>query len=120
MDAILNWTGHSPADAVAAFQDFQDVLPEHLEAAAEELALRIEATAKRLVNVDTGRLRASIDHEVERIGEAIVRASIGSNVDYAPLQEFDYPYLRPAIEEHRDTIEKRFGQAIQDAWDEVT
>lgn len=119
MEATLDWQGATPTEAADAFRAFQDELPSHLETAVEELALRIQATAQRLVNVDTGRLRASIDHELERVAEEIVRGSIGSNVAYAPFHEFDYPFLRPAFEEHRADIETRVGQAVEDAWEAV-
>lgn len=119
MEASLEWDGDEPEDLERRFQTFQQILPEHLEEASEELGFRVEATAKRLVNVDTGRLRADIGHEIERIGEHIVRTEIGSNVEYAEPQEIDHPYLRPAIEEHRDTIEERFGEALETAWEEA-
>lgn len=115
MDIDLNWDGKEPAEAASDLSDFADALVDQLEAAAEEIGLRIQRTAQRTVNVDTGRLRASIEHEVERIGEAVVAATVGSNVEYAPFHEFDYPYLRPAFEEHRDDIVERFEQAVNEA-----
>jgi HK97 gp10 family phage protein len=65
-------------------------------------ALRIEAAAKRLCPVDTGRLRASITHELGRDGQGMF-ALVGTNIDYAIYQEFGtrymaaQPFLRPAI-----------------------
>lgn len=120
MDATLNWPGASPADHAAALEEFQEVLPEYLESAADEIALRIEADAAREVNVDTGRLRASIDHEVERVATHTVRAAVGSNVEYAPFVEMDYPFLRPVFEANHDLVEQRIGEALEDAWAEVT
>lgn len=64
--------------------------------------LKVEGQAKQLAPVDTGRLRSSITHEVERQGEEVV-GRIGSNVEYAAHQEFGtsrmaaHPYLRPAL-----------------------
>lgn len=51
------------------------------------LALKVETEAKRLtggplVKVDTGRLRSSITHQIEREGRNLV-AWVGSPVDYA-------------------------------------
>lgn len=120
MDATLDWPEDSPQDHAATLEAFQDALPEHLEAAAEEIALRVQADAAREVNVDTGRLRSSLDHEVERIATHTVKAAIGSDVEYAPFVEMDYPFLRPALEENHDLIEQRIGAAIEDAWAEVT
>lgn len=53
-------------------------------------------------NVDTGRLRNSITHDIEDKNTAV----IGTNVKYAPYVEFGtsksqpYPYLKPAVNEH--------------------
>lgn len=52
--------------------------------------------------VDTGRLRASITHEVRKEGDQIV-GLVGTNVEYAPHLEFGTnkmaarPFLRPAL-----------------------
>lgn len=117
MDATLDWQDRTPAESAAMFARFQDELPDRLEAAAEEIVLRIEADAARSVRVDTGRLRASIDHVVERVAEAVIRGSVGSNVEYAPFVEWDYPYLRPAVEANRPFIEDRVTQAVEAAWE---
>jgi phage gpG-like protein len=120
MDATLEWDGETPADRAEMLREFTDVLPERMEAASEEISLRVMRDAQRLVNVDTGRLRASIEQEVERIAEHTVRAVVGSNVEYAPTHEMDYPYLRPAFESNRDFIRERIKQAVDDAWGEVS
>lgn len=65
-------------------------------------AVKVESAAKRLCPVDTGRLRASITHSLERDGKGLV-AFVGSNVHYAIFQELGtrfvraQPYLRPAL-----------------------
>lgn len=69
----------------------------------ERRCITVERVAKRLVRVDTGRLRASIDHKVEPVGTDVV-GTVGSGaaesdpVSYAAIIEFRYPYLRPALE----------------------
>src|SRR3990167_4093527 len=50
-------------------------------------AMEVEKNAKLNSPVDTGRLRASINNKVE-IGTGRARAIIGTNVTYAPYQEF--------------------------------
>ena len=56
-------------------------------------------------NVDTGRLRGSISHEVNKSENAVY---IGTNVEYGPYVELGtrkmrpYPFLKPAIEKHID------------------
>lgn len=69
----------------------------------ERRCIMVEAAAKRLCPVDTGRLRASISHVVTvEAGEVV--GVVGSNVDYAPHQEYGTstqpgtPFLRPALD----------------------
>ena len=107
-------------DAAERLQELGEQADANLEEAAEEIALRIMADARRNVNVDTGRLRASIDTEVERITEHTVRAVIGSNVEYSPYLEVTDPYLRPAIQDNADWIRQRIEQALDAAADEVS
>lgn len=49
--------------------------------------LKIEAEAKRLAPVDTGRLRSSITTELDETGSGI-KVRVGTNVEYAPYIEF--------------------------------
>jgi phage gpG-like protein len=44
---------------------------------------RVERTAKRLCPVDTGRLRASITHALDRDAAGLVGV-VGTDVEYAP------------------------------------
>lgn len=119
MDVTLDWDGPTPHDAEEAMADFVDALPGHLEDAGDDIGMRVAATAAREVNVDTGRLRASIDHEVRSAMGDVVEVVVGSNVDYAPFQEMDHPYLRPAFHREADYIEERILEAVRDAWEEA-
>ena len=103
------------ADAAERLQELQSEIETNLETAMEEVTLRVMADARREVNVDTGRLRASIEQQVEKIAENVVVGYIGSNVEYALWHELDYPYLRPALESNRDFIRERFETAVQNA-----
>ena len=73
--------------------------------ALEKMGLVAERYAKEYAPVDTGRLRNSISHESAPDEGAVY---IGSNVEYAPYQEFGTryqsgtPFLRPAVENHLD------------------
>lgn len=64
--------------------------------------IRVEGGAKRLAPVDTGRLRASVTHALERDATGIV-GTVGTNVEYAPFVELGTsrmaakPFLRPAL-----------------------
>ena len=88
-----------------------------LEKSMERVGAIVERQAKINVSksppehpqVQTGRLRASIIHQVTKEGNEIT-AEIGSNVQYAPILEFGnsrqppYPWLFPAVEQNRDKI----------------
>jgi HK97 gp10 family phage protein len=70
------------------------------------LGEQILADAQRLVPVDTGRLRASLDMEVQDVGDQVV-LRVGSNVEYAAFVETGtsrtraQPYLAPALYRRR-------------------
>jgi hypothetical protein len=82
------------------------------EAALHTKAELVATRAKELVNVGTGRLRASI-HVVDGVDETGVVCLVGSDVDYAIYQELEpgdpypeggtrerpggKPFLRPAL-----------------------
>ena len=67
-----------------------------------------ERYAKEICPVDTGNLRNSIAHEQRDENTE----AVGTNVHYAPYVELGTrkarakPYLRPAVEDHRDEYEK--------------
>jgi HK97 gp10 family phage protein len=82
----------------------------------EVIASKIEADAARLCPVDTGRLRASITHRVER-GRHV--AYVGTNVEYAPYVEFGtrkmraQPFLRPALHKNIPLIRETFRNILR-------
>lgn len=69
-------------------------------------AVRVDAAAKRLCAVDTGRLRSSINWRLAADARGLL-ALIGTNVHYAPHVEFGtfrmraQPFLRPALQAAR-------------------
>ena len=75
------------------------------EQALEAIGQTVENTAKQLVPVDTGILRASISHE-----QKDTSVTIGSNVDYAVYIEKGTrhqaakPYIEPAVNNNRGQI----------------
>lgn len=82
-----------------------DLFESPLGDVAKELkrrGIRVQATAKRLCPVDTGRLRASITESLQRDIGGLVEV-IGTDVEYAPFVEFGtsrapaQPFLRPAL-----------------------
>lgn len=89
----------------------------HLQKAMEKVGALVERQAKINVSksppehpqVQTGRLRASIIHQI--VGERnSITAEIGTNVEYSKYLEFGtsrhppYPWLYPAIEMKRKDI----------------
>lgn len=84
--------------------------------AIAETALLIEADAKRLAPVDTGRLRASIEAVLTRVVTELY-AEVRVNVSYAAFVELGtrymaaQPFLIPAFEAHARALYDRL-QAI--------
>lgn len=70
-------------------------------------ALVIERSAKEKVHVITGNLRRSIHSAIETSTPTSATALVGTNVEYAPYEEYGtryrgpHPYLRPALDEKR-------------------
>lgn len=91
-------------------------LEKTLQRIVTEYTLLIEAEARRLAPVDTGRLRASIHHELTKTATEIAGAIL-SGVDYAVHVEWGtiyqsaQPHMRPSYEKFKDA----FIRAIEDA-----
>lgn len=150
MDLEFEWDGAGPGGLEAKLEAFESALDARLYEAMKKLGLRIEASAKRRVPVDSGRLRSSISNEVERRGESQIVLFVGSNVEYSETVEYGRgaisasgdgvlhftiegeeifvksvgpadarPFLRPAIQEHRDTAEDLIEEAVEDAADDA-
>lgn len=90
-----------------------------LEAKASEIvrrtALNIEAHAKRIVPVDTGNLKNSIQTAMEPDG---LEAEVGTAVEYGPYVEWGtshqsaQPYLGPAAEAERGPYRKAMAGLV--------
>lgn len=91
---------------------------EAIARALEAVGLQAEGYAALLAPVDTGRLRASITHEV-REGEKAVY--VGTNVEYAAYVELGtkrtkaQPYLKPAVENHLDEYRDMVNYFLENA-----
>lgn len=96
--------------------------PDWADKALTAAALIVEAQAAELVPVDTGRLKGSISH-ISHINKsnktdgikgtaASGEAYVGSNVEYAPYQEYGTrfmsgkAYMRPAIDATKGDIKR--------------
>ena len=90
------------------------LITEELGNAVRDLVLLVEAEAKKLCPVDTGKLRASITPVIESWAAGYV----GTNTNYAPHVEYGtrkmdaQPFLEPAFLEGKRVASKVFGQAI--------
>lgn len=88
----------------AACREMKDAL---VAKALEEVGFQAENYAALLSPVDTGNLKNSISHKVQKAEEAVY---VGTNVEYAPYQELGTRkmkaanhgrgFLRPAIQDH--------------------
>ena len=93
------------------------LITEELGTAVRDLVLLVEAEAKKLCPVDTGKLRASITPVIESWAAGYV----GTNTHYAPYVEYGtrkmdaQPFLEPAFLEGKRQASKVFGQAISRA-----
>ena len=89
-----------------------DVLPEKIYEALEKAGQIVENEAKKNCPVDTGALRASINHEVSEDGKSVV---IGTNVEYAPyVHEQTKPFLQNAVDENIDRIQDCFKGLLEE------
>jgi len=108
------------------FRAYLDSIDDRVALALEIMGGIVESHAKEYCPVDTGRLRNSIRHGLSPSKENT--ELIGSNVEYAPYVELGHaqrpgryvpaigrrlvashvaarPYLRPALENHRQELE---------------
>ena len=89
-----------------------------LQRATMQAVLMVEADSKKMAPVDTGRLRASITHEVREIAKGVIQGRVGSNVSYASYvalgtsKQSAQPYLRPALEKNWPEIVRLIRSAL--------
>lgn len=81
--------------------------------ALEKIGILVEGRAAENAPVDTGRLKNSITHEIDR-----EYAIVGTAVEYAPYVELGtsrqeaQPYLRPAVNQSQGNIKKIIEQEL--------
>jgi len=90
-------------------------------AAVEEAAALVEARAKELCPVRTGRLRDSIRAEVAAMAGDVLRAEVGTDVAYASAVEMGagraaaQPFLLPALDACREEVRRIIAEAVRRA-----
>ena len=102
----------------------ENVIKEVVIPLLNDIGFLISGGAKELCPVDTGRLRASIDHKIIVEELSVI---VGTNVPYAPYVEFMYdinnphpgretgqmPFLRPSIFMLKDTINRMIRERLK-------
>lgn len=84
-----------------------------------ESGMLVSQRATQKAPIDTGRLKRSIHPTIpQKIGDGVQVTAVGTNVEYAPYQEFGtkfmkaQPYLIPALNESKEDIAKLIYKAI--------
>ncbi|MGL5764275.1 MAG: HK97 gp10 family phage protein [Sarcina sp.] len=89
-----------------------DLLPQTIEKGLELCGQLIENEAKKNCPVDTGILRASLNHAVE--GDKVI---IGTNVEYAPIVYEKHgsksKYLQRAVDENMQECTQVFHKLLE-------
>lgn len=80
----------------------------------ERTVTKIESAAKKACPVNTGRLRASITHEVSAEGKEVV-ARVGTNVEYAAYVEFGTRHMpaRSFLRSALGSVQTTYGYAVE-------
>ena len=82
-----------------------------LASGVSKAGVLVEGSAKNIVPVDTGHLRASISGRTEKTNDG-AQATVGTNVEYAAYVELGtsrnqaQPYLHPALQKNKDKAKK--------------
>ena len=79
-------------------------LPKQVIMIFEESGKRVERRAKRIVRVDTGRLKKSIHHRVTNKENRQIGLWIGTDVYYSIYVERRFPYLFPSMEAEKPIL----------------
>lgn len=106
-----------------------------LAAAVESGALVVQNDAKARAPYKTGTLRKSIHTQMGGGSATSAEADVGTDVPYARRIEYGFegtdergrsyhqaprPYLRPALDENADRIQREIGDALRQAVESVS
>ena len=95
----------------------EDIQGTPMEMGMRDATMLVTRQARINAPVDTGRLRASIAPEVRQQGRT-VQGIVGSNVRYAPFQEYGTDrtpgkrYLQRAFEDNIEKIKALIGDVV--------
>lgn len=96
-----------------------------LENAVRAGALPIQNAAVIKAPIRFGTLRRSIHTEIVNADDTHAEAEIGTDLEYAPYQEFGtrkmaaHPYLRPAFDEESGNAQKEIAEALKAQLDSI-
>lgn len=111
-------------------EKLSDEFTRKLEVATRAGALIVQNDAKQRAPYRTGTLRRSIHTEITSRRRDSVEAQVGTNVEYARRIEYGFsgedkagrrynqppnPYLRPALDENQDKVQKEIADVFRQA-----
>lgn len=85
------------------FNHFDEELKKLLAAAEtgmEKAVTQLEADTKMITHVDTGTLRRSWTHKTKVNKDGSIEGAVGSNVEYAPIEDDYHGNLSVALKEN--------------------
>jgi HK97 gp10 family phage protein len=107
------------AELKKTFSQIDSELQAALKEALSAGAAVVVRDAKIRCPVDTGTLRRSL-REIRKIGSpGRIESNVGTDIEYAPHVEYgtryqaSQPYLRPALDENTDEIQRAFDLKIK-------
>lgn len=99
MHATFDRDGKTPEELAEALDSLPETLTERLEAALQDVGVRIASSARGNAPVDRGRLRSSLTSVVQQVGQTLVQLEVGTNVDQAePIERGTDPFFPPPSE----------------------
>lgn len=81
--------------------------------AMEEACTLLEADTKLLTHVDSGDLRRSWTHSVTTQGAGVI-GKVGTNLEYAEVENWRHPNLSKAVDNDKTEITKIFQKVMSD------
>lgn len=102
----------TPDELVAALDQLPSALDSRLEQAAQDIGEKVRGDAAANAPVDTGQLASSIEAVVDAVAGTLIQIRVGSNLDYAPAQEYgtDAGHF-PPVSALRDWARRVLGDA---------
>lgn len=99
MHTTFGWDNRTPEEVAEAFEQLPQTLADRLEAALQDIGVRIASSARGNAPVDRGRLRSSLTSVVQQVGQTLVQLEVGTNVDQAePIERGTDPFFPPPSE----------------------